>query len=330
MRTDTIKKIAIAAGVLAVIVLIVVMLSQLDNIFSNHIDNSGDNALDSWNKMNTVTIGDEEYQHKKHIKTFLVMGIDEFGKVESSGSYNNTAQADFIMLVVVNDDTKSYSVIHLNRDTMTLVDQLGVLGNKVGEEVQQLALAHTYGNGLESSCENTARAVSKLLYGAKIDYYISMNMDAISKITDYIGGVPVTVGEDLTVIDARLYEGANVTLTGDLALDFIRERSSLTDSTNISRMERQKIFMRAFVQTIKNQDINTAYLEGLYNSISDYTVANDIEGLYSFIEKVNSYDFLELVSPAGEAKVGAEFMEFYVNDTDLQRIAKELLYDKKN
>ncbi|MGN1095781.1 MAG: LCP family protein [Eubacteriales bacterium] len=324
------KKIILAIAVIVLIAALLLLFTQLDKILIKISDGDGKGALDKWNEMNTVIIDGEEYIRRKNLTTFLVIGVDDFGKVQSSGSYNNQGQADFLLLVVVDKKNETYSLIHINRDTMTLVDQLGVTGVKVGERVEQIALSHTYGNGLNKSCENTATAVSKLLYGAKIDYYISMNMDAISRLTDYIGGVEVTIKGDLTEFDKSFTDGATVNLTGESALNFIRIRASLQDSTNLSRMERQKQFLSALISKMKNIQMTDSYINGMYDTVEDYIVTNcDIFTFEKFADYISSYEYRGIVSPDGEAKLGEEFIEFYVDNADLKRIAADMLYDKK-
>ena len=50
--------------------------------------------------------------------------------------------------------------------------------------------------GMELSCENTVDAVSNMLYGIRIEGYISLNMDSIKILNHLAGGVPVTIEDD--------------------------------------------------------------------------------------------------------------------------------------
>ena len=51
---------------------------------------------------------------------------------------------------------------------------------------------------MEMSCERMVEAVSHLFYGIPIHGYCSLNMEVITLLNDEIGGVTVTVPEDLT------------------------------------------------------------------------------------------------------------------------------------
>lgn len=69
-----------------------------------------------------------------------------------------------------------------------------------------------------------------------------------------------------------LQEGDTLLLDGENAELFVRLRSFYgMDGTNLKRMERQQIFMQAFLQTIKNKmSESPAFLIGLYNEVKPY------------------------------------------------------------
>jgi len=66
-----------------------------------------------------------------------------------------------------------------------------------------------------TSCQYMVDAVSNLFYGMPINGYVALNMNAVAMINDAVGGVTVTVPEDMTQVDPSFAEGAAVTLTGD-------------------------------------------------------------------------------------------------------------------
>ena len=103
------------------------------------------------------------YERKEDARAYLLMGIDREGQAVSSGSYNGGGQADLLLVLVLDREERTYRVLPIDRDTMTPVDELGLFGDTVRTRVQQIALAHFYGDGLEASCENTVAAVSNLL-----------------------------------------------------------------------------------------------------------------------------------------------------------------------
>ena len=189
-----------------------------------------------------------KYSLKKNVETFLVLGLDKFEGQAKNDSYNNDQQADFLMLFVFDNDAKKCTAIHVNRDTVADVNVLGLSGNKVYSVKEQIALAHTYGNGGKVSCRNVSDAVSGLLMGMKVNHYISLKMDALPVFNDLVGGVEVEVLDDFAGIDDTLVKGEKVTLMGDHALKYIRTRKNLEDSSNSTRMVRQQQYINALYE----------------------------------------------------------------------------------
>ena len=109
----------------------------------------------------------------------MILGVDREGKAQA-GVPNQSGAADMITLMVFDEKTQECTLLCLNRDTMVYMPKLNEYGKEVGTRYGQLALSHSYGTGLEDSCENTRKTVSALLNGVEIDHYYAMNMDAIS------------------------------------------------------------------------------------------------------------------------------------------------------
>ncbi len=286
-------------------------------------------ALDIMREKEVVYFNGEAYMPRTEITSYLVIGLDSEGGMESSGAYYNTMQSDFLLLLIMDRKEKTYTLLHLNRDTMTNVRQLGVLGEPAGTTYQQLALAHTQGDGMQVSCENTVDAVSNLLYGVPIDHYLAMTLDAVPILNDYLGGVTVTVPQDLTAVDPALREGAVVTLKGKQTELFIRSRGKLADSTNLARMERQKVYLSALIQKVAEQEMTDDFLEGAYDRVSPYILTDgNVRALSDLAKQIKSYSLDRILSPEGEAVLGRDYMEFYVDDESLKSIVADLFYER--
>lgn len=236
------------------------------------------------------------------------------------------------MLLVIDREHKSYSALHLNRDTMTEIPIKGVTGELAGTITGQLALAHTYGSGGADSCRNTVEAVSKFLYGTEIDHYVSLTMDAVAVLNDLAGGVTVEVMDDFTAVDPTLVKGTNITLMGRQALTYIRARGGLEDSSNLRRMERQRQYLTALREQVEKRrqeqpDFDAKAILSIADYlVSDYT-ANQMAELNSRLE---GYTFREVLDVPGEAVHGTEFMEFYADETTLMETVMGLFYEKQD
>lgn len=270
------------------------------------------------------------YYPRQDMVVILVAGIDQEGPVVSSGTYNNSGEADMVALVIMDKKTEQIDVLALNRDTMLDIPVLGVGGKNAGTIRGQLALAHTYGSGLADSAENLEKTVSDFLYGVQIDYYLTMNMDAIALLNDAVGGVTVTVEEDFSQVDSTIPMG-QVTLTGSQAVSFLRSRHGLGDQLNLSRMERQERYIKSFVTQLRIKlKENSTLATTVYNQMTPYMVTNvTANGLLGLVQHYGDYDMGQIHTIKGQ-NVAGEYMEYHVDEAALDKQILSLLYTPKN
>lgn len=269
-----------------------------------------------------------QWYQKKNVETLLVMGIDDSESIASSGSYNNANQADFLALFIRDLDTGDCAAIHLNRDTMTNITVLGVTGEAVGTQYAQLALAYNYGRGENDSSRNTADAVSNLLFGMDVDHYITLTMSAVPIMNDWAGGITLEILDDMTQVDAALVAGSEVTLYGDQALYYVRTRMGLDDSTNLHRMERQRQYASAWVSAAKSRLGDSDAVADLLLDLSPYHCSDcTAEELSEFAGWLGENPSVEIYELPGESVCGEEFMEYFADDAEIQRIVLELFYE---
>ena len=278
----------------------------------------------------TITRDGVDYYPRQDITTFLLMGIDQSGPMTDSGSYNNPGAADMLALLSFDKTNRSYSVLLINRDTMADMNVLGIGGKTAGTIHQQIALAHTYGNGLEESCVNTAEAVSKLLYGISIDHYLAINMDAIAILNDAVGGVTVNVTDDFSKVDSTIPKGT-VTLQGSQALSYVRGRQDIGDELNTSRIERQEIYIHAFLDAFsKKLDSGESFALDTYGKIADFALSDLTDtGLSSLFNRWKDYTFSEAIRPEGTSAHPKGVMEFYPDKEKLEELVLRLYFAKK-
>lgn len=272
-----------------------------------------------------------EYVKNEDVESFLILGLDKFEDAINNDSYNNDQRADFLMLLVFDNSEKKFTAVHLNRDTMVNMNVLGVAGQKIGTVNKQLALAHTYGNGRDVSCRNTADAVSELLNGVKVNHYLSITMDAVPILNDLLGGVEVTVLDDFSGIDDTLIKGETVTLHGDHALTYVRERYGLEDSSNSTRMVRQRQYMTAVYDKamLKIENDDNFVIEAS-SKLADYIVSDrSVNQLQEITKKLSQYKFTEIETLEGESVVKDGLMEFRPDADSIDKIVFELFYKKK-
>ena len=292
------------------------------------IENAG-TAQHAAVKQESLTYDGQEYPMKAHLQTVLLIGTDALEgyqeKTEGVKPFYNYHQADFLTLLVLDTERNTAEILQLNRDTMTDVPWLDVLGNYGGTEYKQLCLAYNYGDGGMKSCKNTVNAVSSLLFDAPIDHYIQIPMSAIGVLNDLVGGVPVTLEEDLTAIDPAFAQGATVWLNGTQAEQFIRARMALDNDTNLARMKRQRQYLDSFQKRAReafhsDSEFMVKQLEKLSEFLQSDLTAQQLSDLVTRLDKseISPIRYAE-----GELKLGEQYYEFYPAESSLWAMVKQ-------
>ena len=278
-------------------------------------------------QLKELTYKGKTYRQRPELETYLFMGIDTMGAAVGVNSYAGGGQADVQIVAVLDNEARTWQALQLNRDSIVRVPVLGVGGDIVAYEDEQLALAHYYGNGREQSCENTVLAVSMLLGDQPIDGYMAVNMDAVGILTDLVGGVTLTVTSDFSAIDPSLVQGQTITLTGEQALTYVRSRANIDDETNLARMNRQRQYMTALEEKLMQKDAN--FVVEAYDALADYMVTDIASGTAAEIgERMQDYTQLEVLTIDGENVVEGEHWAYHLDEDSLQETILQLFYNE--
>ena len=313
-----------------VLILVLVMLYSGLQILESTVLHQGQEESAGISASKTIVRNDMEYFPRQDITVVLVMGIDQFGPVADSEAYSNRGAADMNILLIFDEVSRVCNVLHLNRDTMLEMPVLGIGGREAGTYFGQLALSHTYGSGLEDSCENTRNTISRFLYGITIDHYVAMNMDAIGILNDAVGGVTVNVTEDFSLVDPTIGQGT-VTLMGDQAIHYVRTRKDVGDQLNLSRISRQQNYIDGFVAAFREKrEQDGEFIAKAYENVASYLVTDcSVNTITGMIDRYGDYAIGEVVTPDGENVLGNEYYEFYVDEEKLDATILRLFYAPK-
>ena len=323
-KKDKKKMITIVIVVLALMVGLFLVINYIehrnDNTAAGEVN---DDILDSKEKV----VDDVTYTHKRKIHTYLFIGVDMKGEATGVDNYYGGGQGDVQMIITFDDSKRTWQVLQLNRDAMVDVDVLGIKGDVVNTVVEQLALAHSYGNGKELSCENNVNVVSRMLEDENIEGYFALNMDAINILNEAVGGVTVNNTSDFSKIDTSIEQGI-ITLQGSQAETFVRSRLNVDDETNGARMKRQREFLNGLLDIVQGKDANFG-LE-VYNKLSSYVVSNIDEADFSKIfTKLENYSQKDIVTISGDLRTEGEHWAYYQSQTSLNEAIVEMFYDIK-
>lgn len=276
----------------------------------------------------TVLYGGKEYRYNEHLSNYLFLGIDTDEKVETYESRLDAGQADAIFLVSYDRAKQSLQCMVIPRDTIAEISTFSPDGTPLGTATDHINVQYAYGDAKEKSCELMVDAVSGLLYDIPIQGYCAMNMDGIPILTDIVGGVEVIVPDDsLEAVDPQFAEGAEVMLTGENAEQFVRCRDIEVSQSALTRTERQKVFIKAFVgktQQLYAQDAGV--VSELYEGIRDYMITG--MGNDSFVKLIEaSYESEAKVQMLpGQAGNDGYFDVYYVDDSALFEMIIQMFY----
>lgn len=272
------------------------------------------------------------YAYNEDILTFLFMGIDKRdGTVREVAEGTNGGQADALFLLVLDPRRKKASVIGINRNTMTEIDIYNEEGAYVDTVLAQIAVQHGFGNGVEESCGYQKEAVSRLFYRLPIHGYAAVNMSAIPELNDIIGGVDVTVLEDMTSAVPAFKEGAEVHLEGQDALSYVRYRDRDVFGSADQRLARQRQYLTEFIKTARTaagKDISAVvrlYQAAAPMMTTDITLDEAVYLASQALDySLGSEDFHML---AGETVMGEQFEEYHIDETALYELILEIFYE---
>lgn len=271
------------------------------------------------------------YAYNEDIRTFLFMGIDKKSDVKEVEEGTKGGQADALFLAVMNPHDKTLKIVGINRNTMADVDIYNDSGAYVTTQKAQIAVQHGFGNGVEESCEYQKKAVSRLFYGLPIHGYAAINMSAISTINDAVGGVDVTVLDDLTKYDSSLKKDAKVHLMGEAAFWYVKVRDVNVFGSADMRLARQKQYLNAYVQAAKSaakKDITVAL--DLYQAVVPQMVTDISADEVAYLAPIlvdYSFDENSFYMMQGETVMGDEFEEFYPDEDALYEMILNIFYE---
>lgn len=307
---------SLVIGALALILLVsaLILLQREDDA---HYTEKRGTMSEHFGQLKTVEWKGQTWREKPAVTTLLIAGIDKPDVQEQTGRYRNGGQADFLMLLAIDQTDKLIHQLQIDRDTMTDVQILGVFGNEVGTRVLQICLAHSYGGSKQDNAKYTVKAVQNLLDGMEIDGYYIVDYSAVPLLNDVLGGVKVHLEYDMTSVNPAWVKGADVILHGKDAEAFVRSRMTVGAGTNEERMVRQNEFMRNAINTMnKKISMDLSFGEVMLNTLSDIAVTNFSQK--RLLEELNAaYNFtvLPVDHPQGTYSIGTDgFMEFHMEE----------------
>jgi LCP family protein required for cell wall assembly len=172
----------------------------------------------------------------------LVLGSDSRISAGDPSSWEAGAQrTDTIMLVHLPAAGGAAYVMSIPRDSWVPIP---------GHGTAKINAAYSYGG--PALLIETVEALSNV----RIDHFALTDFESFSTLTDTLGGVDLTLKEDLYSRKGHelLVPAGDRTLNGEQALIWVRERYSLTRG-DFDRVQRQQAWLRAIMEKVSKQGI---------------------------------------------------------------------------
>lgn len=286
----------------------------------------------------TIIYNGHTYVYDKNKVAFAFIGVDrESITPDEDTLIGNSGQADTDIVGVIDTNTGKISVITIPRDTMVDIDIYTVGGEFVRTENMQLCLAYAYGDGGTSSCENVTSAISRILGNVPVDKYFALDLGGIAPLNDAIGGVTVTSLYDFP--NEGVYKGDTVTIRGDFAETYVRQRNMDSIDASLNRTERQTQYVKAYVEQLRKAVTSDfSVVSQLYNTASEYSQTNislsEVTYLASVVLSNGVSDYtqytLEGEMRASDSATEDVFAEYYLDEDSVMDVVVNCFYEQVN
>ncbi|NLJ65098.1 MAG: LCP family protein [Christensenellaceae bacterium] len=251
-------------------------------------------ALEDGSKL--LPVGEEFRIKVKPDDLSIIEGLDDTWKnilllgTDTGNIKLNYGRTDAMLVLSVNKRTGELKLTSLVRDMFVKIPNTS-MHNRINA-------ANAFGGPLLA-----VKTVNETL-GLNIKLYASINFSGFKDVVDALGGVDIEITDtEARIIGIEKLEGAQ-TLSGDEALQYVRIRKI---GSNFGRNERQRTFLVALLNKIKNSDIDTA-IEALILSLSHMATNMSINDILPLVPLViaNQKDMAMLSLPAkGDYALGS-------------------------
>lgn len=236
----------------------------------------------------------------------LLFGIDKTATTDMTEEGNPT-RSDVIMLLTIDPVSKRAQLLSLPRDTY--VDIEGHKG--------KTKLGHAYAYGGEELAEKT---VERFL-DVSVDYYATVDYNAVRRLVDAVGGIEVDIPFDYTYEDTYVvphlyinFKKGKQKLNGDDAVRYLRIRK-IYENQDLDRIQTQQGFLMKLFDKLKSPRMIFKIPE-LIDLVMDNVETNLSYGQIAYLAKMGldfDKDSIQMDTLVGENKrIGK--LEYYVVD----------------
>ena len=261
-----------------------------------------------------TTLGHDEETYKNLPTIYCVL----FGKSQ--------ALTDTIMVAGYNPKTQEASLLSIPRDTYT------------GSSISNASAYYKINARYQSSPEEAVRAISRIT-GLDLQYYLTVDTEALVELVDAIGGVwfdvPINMKYDDASQDLHInLQAGYQKLDGDKAEQVVRFRHNNNGTTypseygqeDIGRMKTQRAFLTAVAQqTLKVENILKIgeFLDIAKNNVETNLDFNTIKDYIPYMVTFDTANLKTETLP-GESRLANGVWIYVANTTETKKLVEEM------
>ena len=251
-------------------------------------------------------------------QNILLLGVDSNG--DNTNIWEGT-RSDTIIIINIDPKTHSINAISIPRDSkIYLPDNKGI---------QKINSAHALGG------VDLVKKTLKETFGIKIDKYLIVHDEAVEKIIDVLGGIPIYIEKNMTYHDfagklhINLKKGDTV-LSGKEAVGYLRYRKD--GLGDIGRTQRQQWFMRSLFEKMHSSQVITKIPEVL-NICSTYIKTDmsfyELSQYAGFLRSVDE-NKIEIATLPGSPNQKGLISYWILDAKKTQDMINRMIYREKN
>ena len=252
----------------------------------------------------------EKQTGTENVENILFLGMDR-----------EAGLTDVIMLIGVNKDTGSITLLQIPRDTYA--EYTDGSYKKLNGAYKSLGGAKEVAAFLSDS------------WGIEIDSYMCIGLDTLGDVVDALGGVDIDLPSDMKYSDPEqgLYidlKAGKQTLDGKTAQHFVRFRSDYANG-DLGRIDAQKLFMSAFFHTLcdKFSPVTAAKLVAVAEGVETNIGASDMLELCSDALDVGGAGIAFVTLPGKEVIATESGASYYAASAPSAEELTELYFGRK-
>lgn len=193
-------------------------------------------------KTETVIHEEETETASQNGHTFLLLGID-----------NASYSSDVIMLAHIDKDGKNMKLLQIPRDTYAHGN--GKINSIFAKAYLQAVKAQKTTEECFAQGAHALASHLALMLGITVDHYAVLTLKDFSSLIDSVGGVPITLPQDLNYDDPAgglsiHLKAGEQTLNGKAAEGLVRCRNAYP-TADYGRMDAQRLFLAALFEKLR-------------------------------------------------------------------------------